>query len=356
MVGQQTCKWVSMNKARGTCSTQFKHKGQLRDHLICKIQLRNRQQLNFHKKNPCEPKVLSDNESIPFSSPPSSPCDSEEILVDLNNWGKSSDSKLLEISNSLEVFNGLDLNRGMIEMEKIKSQNNNFLRKLSDGIYVPTQKKIDFEGLTFDIIEELSRHLQLKVSQILTQVIYNSPPVSGIQYLPPRRLSPNLNNFSLIKQFLVIIVKTVSKFIIETLSSEQQFNITYLEPVEQNTLLFKSNLDCTGASLVLHYNPINNINSKYAKLFIFNLVKILKTEVDTLVKKFIYGANSEECKKTCCFGLICGEQRFNLEVFEDPISLNAFDIVFRLGSDEDFVFLHAFDGNPLSFTNVNLDF
>ncbi|KAJ3224901.1 hypothetical protein HK099_007695, partial [Clydaea vesicula] len=70
-VGQQICKWIN-SKTRGACSTVLKHKGQLKDHVIshfscnlkpfecslCKKPLRNRQQLNTHKKLLCKRKNI----------------------------------------------------------------------------------------------------------------------------------------------------------------------------------------------------------------------------------------------------------------------------------------------------------
>ncbi|KAJ3200686.1 hypothetical protein HK099_002552, partial [Clydaea vesicula] len=190
-----------------------------------------------------------------------------------------------------------------------------------------------YEDMVLNLVSTLSNQLSVEAN-----LVHNNQTTFSI---PQNTTSPDLpiyHKTSLIKQFLVIIVRVTKNIILENISVDCNWQVTTMEPKE-NTQLFKLPLDCTGQSFALKFKQITDssdemnfstiaIKKKKKKKFfsfpdfifnLLNLVKLIKIEVDELSKNFIFEKiKNLNLKNFCCFGLICGNEklRFNVEVFE----------------------------------------
>ncbi|KAJ3215502.1 hypothetical protein HK099_006317 [Clydaea vesicula] len=169
----------------------------------------------------------------------------------------------------------------------------------------------------------------------------NNIPLSKL--IEHRRQSVNTNFGRLILSIVKVLtfelnseMEKMNLVITETASNEDEFE--WFEPIEGSPL-FKSPSDCSAAAILLKYTityHTDSINLSLRKAATKRLGECLKMEIQKLVKTIIFG-NNKNCRKLCCFGLLCnqGDTLFNENFFD--FGKSEIFIWLRLGSDLNYV-------------------
>ncbi|KAJ3386622.1 hypothetical protein HDU92_002385 [Lobulomyces angularis] len=297
--GKQSCLWIS-NINRGPCLIKITHKGQVKDHLIthfsselkpiqcliCSKRLRNRQELNKHKKI---------NHNSASSIHTSLHTDSNITLCSFN-YNSSSENTLdiveyesptnLSPSISLSTF---DPNK-TITFNNQENSRLDLLVKSSSSTF----NKINFNttdnntswligpccGIFYEIIDLVANRFNIKIPDTLKLSVLTTYKIGGVNGRIPPNCKLDFQNLLFNANFTLgevisygssILPMAVSKFIIP------EFKTTLFQ--ELNLELEKLYQESSNTNVSTYFSD-NNLKTPPLKRILNVIVKVFKTAIE----------------------------------------------------------------------------